>query len=167
MWSQISSNFLTRCFTTCRRWGFTAPFQLTAPLGAFPNESQTAVQLDYLADWPAVPPATSVWSQHTLATQPHPGNKSLWTSLECLLSCQMIVSPSKVQTLSALNTSLRYQRWSWDKSSALKIDPHWQYCTNRAAKNGALCHLTGQLCRSTLRSVYGFSWSGRKNVMRW
>lgn len=95
VWSQISSNFLTRCFTTCRRWGFTAPFQLTAPLGAFPNESQTAAQLDYLADWPAVPPATSVWSQHTLATQPHPGNKSLWTSLECLLSFQVIVCKSK------------------------------------------------------------------------
>lgn len=100
-WSQISSNFLARCYTTSAKtksskWGFTASFQSTAPLGALLNESQTAAQLDYLADLPChqlLQPESYTLSLygHILAVN----HWAEWTSLECLLGCQMIVCKSK------------------------------------------------------------------------
>lgn len=100
-WSQISSNFLARCYTTSAKtksskWGFTASFQSTAPLGAFLTESQTAAQLGYLADLPChqlLQPESYTLSLygHILAVN----HWAEWTSLECLLGCQMIVCKSK------------------------------------------------------------------------
>lgn len=127
--AQISS---TRSFTTPAKnkktvlWvGIYRLLPVNSPLGSSPEwiPDRFATRLSC---WPAVPAATLTWSLLTLAIQPHPGCKSLArekkkkkrTSLECLLTCQMVVCKSargpnliSVRHLSVLS-EMKLRLWS-------------------------------------------------------
>lgn len=122
VWSQISSNFLTRCFTTCRRWGFTAPLSSLQPpwepsrMNPRLRRSSTILLIDLPCHRLLQSGASALSLRSRILAINH--CELPWNACR---AAKMIARPSKVQNLiSAQHISALSEMERKDKSSILK-----------------------------------------------